>query len=74
LVQEIHRFAESGKGLQWHSAAGTIPPPWLLQDAGPVGLNVVFIAVFAASVAFFFHCRRVNRKAETGGWRPKVAG
>lgn len=71
LVQEIHRFAESGKGLQWHSAAGTIPPQWLVQDVGPVMLNTVFIAVFTAAIAFFFQCRHMNRKAE-GAWKPKA--
>jgi hypothetical protein len=28
--------------------------------------------VFAGSIVFFFHCRRVNRKAEAGAWKPKA--
>jgi hypothetical protein len=72
LVQEIHSFAESGKGLQWHVAAGQIPPSWLVQDVTPVALNIVFITVFAAAIAFFLQCRRMNRKAEVGAWKPKA--
>jgi Tfp pilus assembly protein PilW len=30
------------------------------------------VVIFSATIVFFFHCRRVNRKAEAGGWKPKA--
>jgi hypothetical protein len=66
LVTEIHNFATAAKGLQWHAAAGEIPSEWMMNSLGPVVSYFIFPIMFAGSVVFFFHCRRVNRKAEIG--------
>jgi heme/copper-type cytochrome/quinol oxidase subunit 2 len=69
LAGEINTYAGAGKGLHWHAAANPAPA-WLLNTGIMLGaaLNVV---IFVATLIFFFHCRRVNRKAETEA--PKVA-
>lgn len=70
LVVEINKFATAGKGLQWHAAAQPIVG-WAM--AGGTWFFIVFCAlVFAGSIVFFFHSRRVNHKAEAGAWKPKV--
>jgi hypothetical protein len=44
----------------WNAAPA---PPWVLS-AGLVGGVILNLVVFAGTIYFFFHCRRVNRKAE----------
>jgi hypothetical protein len=67
LATQMKALAQSGKGLAWHSVAN-MPPPLSGGIIGPVMLTLIT----AAAVYFFFHCRRVNRKAEAGTWKPKV--
>ena len=62
LAGEIHSYAGTGKGLHWHAAANPAPA-WLLS-AGVVAAFALNVIVFVATLVFFFHCRRVNRKAE----------
>ena len=71
LVQQMHQFALDGKGLQWHSAANYIAPGIWFQ-LGPYPGYVTGTLIYAATIVFFFHCRRVNRKAEAGHWKPKA--
>jgi hypothetical protein len=71
LVQQIHQFAAEGKGLQWHSAASYMAPSWALQ-LGPYPSYIGGAFIYWATIIFFFHCRRVNRKAEAGHWKPKA--
>jgi hypothetical protein len=71
LVQQIHQFAAEGKGLQWHSAADYIAPSWAFQ-LGAYPAYVLGALIYWATIAFFFHCRRVNHKAEAGHWKPKA--
>jgi hypothetical protein len=63
LAKKMRAFAGEGKGLEWHRAAN-------LPDAmidWPRFMIVAILALAAiAAVYFFFHCRRVNRKAEAG--------
>lgn len=69
LVVEINKFAAAGKGLQWHAAAQPVVG-WAM--AGGTWFFIIFCAlVFAGSIAFFFHSRRINRKADAGAWKPK---
>jgi hypothetical protein len=63
LLGKMHAFAAEGKGLEWHSAA-SIPSQGLL-DAGPVVALLFNLTVFAASIVFFFQCRREGQKADT---------
>jgi hypothetical protein len=69
LTREMKTFAKAGKGLAWHPAV-TIP------DGALVMTNQFFammlLAAIAASVHFFFHCRRVNRKPEPIAEAPKA--
>lgn len=70
LAGEINTYASTGNGLQWHAAANPAPA-WLLS----VGVVLAFclnVIIFIATLVFFFHCRRVNRKSEAGAWKPKV--
>ena len=62
LAGEINAYSGAGKGLQWHAAASPAPA-WLL-NAGVVISLFLNAVMFVATLAFFFHCRRVNRKAE----------
>ena len=63
LGNEMRAFALAGKGLGWHAV--TKVPEWALQMNGLPGVAMSVLATVAA-VYFFFHCRRVNRIAETG--------
>jgi hypothetical protein len=69
LGAEMRAFAAAGKGLKWHFV--TQMPESALYMPRYVG-TALFIAASAGAVYFFFHCRRANRKAETGAWHPKV--
>lgn len=71
LLQQVHQFAAEGKGLQWHSAANYMAPVWLFQ-LGPYPQYFMAALIYCATIVFFFHCRRVNRKAEVGAWKPKA--
>lgn len=69
LVAEINKYAAAGKGLQWHAATQPIIG-WAL--AGGTWFFIIFCALaFVGSLAFFFHSRRINRKAEVAAWKPK---
>ena len=70
LVKEINAYAASGKGLAWHAAASPIIG-WAM-DGGPYLFNGFAVVVFAGSIAFFFHCRKENRKTDTGALHPKI--
>lgn len=70
LVEQIHDYAAAGKGLAWHAAASPLIR-WAL-DGGPYFFIGFCFLVFIGSLAFFLHCRRVNRKAEAGAWHPKI--
>jgi len=69
LAFEMKALALSGRGLAWHAVVNT--PEWTRGIAG-VPAAVMFLIATAAAVYFFFHCRRVNRRAEGGVWHPKV--
>jgi hypothetical protein len=69
LGREMKAFAGAGKGLAWHGITRT--PEWGLESARYLG-SALFIVATIAAVYFFFHSRRVNRKAEAGGWHPKT--
>ncbi len=69
LAEQIRAFAAAGKGLQW--SAVTKIPAWWVESLRYIAAAVFLIAVIA-SVFFFFHCRRVNHKAEAGAWRPRA--
>ncbi|MEQ1756518.1 MAG: hypothetical protein ABL973_20550 [Micropepsaceae bacterium] len=62
LAHQIALFAEQGKGLQWHVSSSA---PVLDPRASVGVVVVVFAVVYLASLAFFFQCRRMNRKTET---------
>ena len=64
LYGKMHDYAASGQGLEWHSVAN-LPPQWF-RDAVPTFSVLISLIVFAATIVFFFQCRRVNRAAETG--------
>lgn len=64
---QISDYAQAGKGLAWHSAAKFTPSGFALYIAPTLWIMVAIGAVY-----FFFHCRRVNRKAETVVETPKV--
>jgi len=68
---QMKAFALSGKGLAWHPVVETPTGVW----GGPyrlVPLGVVLGLVVLSSIYFFFHCRRVNRKADVGGSVPNI--
>ena len=69
LVAQVKAFAVAGNGLQWHMA--TQVPQWWIESIRYVAV-LLFLAAMVGSVYFFFHCRRVNNKAEIGAWKPKV--
>jgi hypothetical protein len=69
LADEIRKLAVAGKGLAWHPAASMAEPA--LTFTG-LPRAIIFSLATTAAVYFFFHCRRVNRKSETSGWKPKV--
>lgn len=69
LSQQIVTFAQNGRGLAWHGA--TTAPIWLLELL-PLFVVVAGSIGVAASVYFFFHCRRMNLKDQIGAWRPRV--
>ena len=62
IMGQMRAFKDAGKGLDWHFATKT--PEWTL-DFIPFGGVMIAVVVYAASLFFFFHCRRVNRIAET---------
>ena len=63
LARKMSLFAEQGKGLEWHAASS-----WSSNSVGvtamPTAIVILMAIIFIASIVFFFHCRRVNRKAE----------
>jgi hypothetical protein len=69
LSLKMHGMAQTSDMLTWHSTATT--PEWTFDALPLVGVALYSISMIAA-VYFFFHCRRVNRKAEIGAEVPKV--
>lgn len=69
LANQIALFAEQGKGLQWHVSTS---PPLLDTQTSVAVVVVVMTIIYLASLAFFFQCRRMNRKAEMVVEAPKV--
>jgi hypothetical protein len=65
LRGQMKEYASAGKGLAWHPAISSIFS-WSPGPGRAIGLGVVLALLLIASIIFFFHCRRVNRKAETG--------
>jgi uncharacterized membrane protein YesL len=63
LAGKMRAFAEAGKGLEWH-AVSHVNPNWITTTRF-VGVSILLLAMIA-SVYFFFHCRSVNQKAESG--------
>jgi hypothetical protein len=61
LMGKMHTVAASGKGLEWHPAKDV--SEWALVIIGVPGA-AVFVLATVAAIYFFFHSRRVNRKAE----------
>jgi hypothetical protein len=70
LVLEMQKVAEAGSGLVWHAVAKTPAPVLTLALAVAI---LVYVIATGAAIYFFFHCRRVNRKAEPGELLPKVS-
>jgi hypothetical protein len=69
LALQMKAFAAAGKGLQW-SAVASLNAEWLV--AVRYVSTTIFLIAIGGSVFFFFHCRRVNHKAELGAWKPKA--
>lgn len=69
LSLKMRTFAQGGNGLDWHWTASS--PEWNMLAAPYVGAFLYSVAI-VSSVYFFFHCRRVNRKAEAAAWKPKA--
>lgn len=57
--------AKEGKGLAWHSAAQFDMSAVVFPAASPAVFPTIWMAMALGAVFFFFHCRRVNLKAET---------
>lgn len=62
VAGEITAYAAAGKGLKWHAAANPAPA-WVMSTGVVFGFALNAI-IFIATLVFFFHSRRVNRKAE----------
>ncbi|MFI4934792.1 MAG: hypothetical protein ACHP7N_09265 [Caulobacterales bacterium] len=60
LMEEMRKFKDAGKGLAWHNAPQT---PAFLLDIVPTSWVVFQLVFYAAAMAFFLHCRSVNRAA-----------
>ncbi|MEQ1756519.1 MAG: hypothetical protein ABL973_20555 [Micropepsaceae bacterium] len=61
-IQQV--FRESGK-MSWHISNQTsITPAWLTENLPTIFLSVA-VFCYVAALFFFFHCRRLNLKAET---------
>jgi hypothetical protein len=58
LAKEIQAFAQAGKGLAWHAVTNV--PVWAFDSSRYTAI-LLFVGASAASIYFFFHCRRVNR-------------
>lgn len=69
LLRKIRDSAQPNGMFDWFPPESG--PPWF-TDARPAMIGVSLVLAVLAAVYFFFHCRRVNRKAETGSWKPKV--
>jgi hypothetical protein len=63
LYSKMRDFNTSGKGLEWHTGALS---PAATTDATPYAISAFGVIVFVATIYFFFHCRRVNTKADAG--------
>jgi hypothetical protein len=71
LTLEMLKIAQAGSGLTWHSAADISEwAPGILRGLGVALYSIATIV----GIYFFFHCRRVNRKAEleAGTAQPKT--
>jgi small basic protein len=71
LGYQIATQAAAGNQLHWHAFANPWAPP-SERSVLPMATLLFSCTVFVGSIVFFFHCRRVNRKAEAGAWRPKA--
>ena len=69
LLRKMRNTAEPNGIFDWISPE--LAPSWL-TDARPEMIGISLLLAVLASVYFFFHCRRVNRKAETVVEAPKV--
>lgn len=69
LLRKIRDTAQPEGIFSWFPPEGM--PAWF-TDARPSMIGASLIVAILASVIFFFHCRRVNRKSEAGAWKPKV--
>ena len=69
LFVEARAFREAGKGLDWHAAALT---PAALSDVIPTAAAAFEVILFAATLLFFFHCRRPNRAAPNNPPAPEA--
>jgi hypothetical protein len=67
LMDEMQKFRDAGKGLDWHYATQTPASvahliPWLGTSAS--------VVIYLGSLLFFFHCRRMNARATTSMHTP----
>ena len=72
LAGQIDARAAAGSELQWHNAVVADAIPATVRPLLPPINLVMTTVIFAATLVFFFHCRRVNRKVEGSVWHPKV--
>ena len=69
LLDQIRASAKSGATFAWYTPQA-LPDAYL--DLRPTLIFVAMNIVAVAAIYFFFHCRRVNRKAEAGAWKPRT--
>ncbi|MGH8597426.1 MAG: hypothetical protein ACREXT_12280 [Gammaproteobacteria bacterium] len=69
LVVRI-RATTSEEMFAWY--APQVAPSWYV-DSRPLTIWLSLIVVSIAAVVFFFHCRRINRKAETLASKSEVS-
>jgi len=62
LSNQMRKFAEAESGLAWHGIAQT--PQAVQEFTVSVAMSVLIVSA-ASGAYFFFHCRRVNRQAQT---------
>jgi hypothetical protein len=75
LVGQISARAAAGSDFQWHAAAeawGASTTTATIRSFAPLINLLISLVIFAGTLVFFFHCRRVNRKAEPSVEAPKV--
>ena len=72
LAGAIAARAAAGGELQWHAAAqfGNTSTAASLRALAPTVNMLLCVMIFFATLVFFFHCRRVNRIADSGAAKP----